>query len=64
MTVLADASGAVQERFVDMPYGQSIALDGNFAVDSDGKSDYDQEDQFTSREFDATFEGTVESMPF
>ena len=53
ITALADTSGAVIERFVYTPYGQSTVLDANFAADSDGISDVDWEYRFTSREFDS-----------
>ena len=52
ISTLTDASGAVIERFVYSPYGQSTVLDSSFATDSDGISDIGWEYRFTSREFD------------
>ncbi len=42
----------VQERFAYTPYGQSTVLDGDFATDSDGISDFNWTSRFTCREYD------------
>ncbi|MEZ6032037.1 MAG: RHS repeat-associated core domain-containing protein [Planctomycetaceae bacterium] len=52
VTAVADTSGAVVERFVYTPYGQSTVLDAAFTTDSDGISDVAWEYRFSSREFD------------
>jgi len=52
VTALADASGTIVERLLYDPYGRNLVLDANFTADMDGKSDFDWEYRFTSREFD------------
>jgi RHS repeat-associated protein len=49
---MVGTSGTVTERFHYDPYGKSIVLDANFALDSNGVSDVDWEYRYTSREFD------------
>src|SRR5690606_28622440 len=40
ITALADTAGDVVERFIYDPYGQASVLDGNWAADADGQSDF------------------------